>query len=40
MVNGAKAAFRDEADDVVARFATEQELSKRGFMSLRPGGNC
>jgi len=33
-------AFRDEPDDVVARFAIEQELTKRGFMSLRPGGNC
>ena len=33
-------AFQDEPDDVVARFAIEQELVNRGFMSLRPGGNC
>jgi hypothetical protein len=33
-------AFRNEADDVVARFAIEQELIKRRLMSLLPGGNC
>ena len=33
-------AFRNEADDVVARFAIEQELTKRGFMSQTLGGWC
>ena len=33
-------AFRNEADDVIARFAIEQELTKRGFMSQTLGGWC
>jgi hypothetical protein len=33
-------AFRNEPDDVVARFAIEQELIKREFMSQVPGGSC
>ena len=33
-------AIRNEAEDVVARFAIERELTKRGFMSHSLGGWC